>query len=98
MIDLREHRIRRNGLVHDITDAGSLTDNPGVETGCGVVMQASFEALTDDPTSCLTCISDNVNYERLLNAIRALHHGAPVLDPTSSADETYQRLFGGFKL
>lgn len=63
-----ERRIRWNNLVHDVTDDHPKTD--GIETGCGVVLQAKPELITEDATSCLTCISDNVNFERMLDSMK----------------------------
>lgn len=70
---IERHIIFRD-LIHDILHDEEKTD--GVETGCGVVLRAKPEVITYEPTSCLVCISGNVDYERTLAALQLMkNHG-----------------------
>ena len=60
-------------LVHDIIELNEKTE--GAETCCGLILRASPDKLTLEPTNCLQCISGEFEFMREMNALQALKDG-----------------------
>lgn len=70
---INEWRVVFRGLIHDVLSYQALTD--GVETGCGFVLPSKGK-VTYEPTSCLACISGNMDFDRTVEALRLMcQHG-----------------------
>lgn len=61
------------GLVHDVIELNESTE--GAETGCGMILRATPDKLTDAPTSCLQCITGEFEFMREQNALEQLKNG-----------------------
>jgi hypothetical protein len=66
-------QIAWQGLVHDIIEHNENTE--GAETGCGLILRATPDKLTDSPTNCFQCITGEFEFMRELNSIEALKAG-----------------------
>lgn len=74
---INEWRISHRELVHDVLHYQEATD--GAETGCGLILP-SKNKVTYEPTSCLTCISGNVDFDRTLKALQLMKTHGIALD------------------
>lgn len=61
------------GLVHDVIELNEKTE--GAETGCGLILRATPDKMTPDPTSCLQCITGEFAFLREQNALEQLKNG-----------------------
>lgn len=85
---INEWRVEFRGLVHDVLHYEEKTD--GVETGCGFILP-SENKISYEPTSCLTCISGNMDFDRVLKALQAMKNYGVVLD--EAAMEVYRKKY-----
>ena len=80
---INEWRIEFRGLVHDVLHYQEKTD--GAETGCGYILPSKGK-VSYEPTSCLTCISGNMDFDRTLKALQAIKNNGFVLDTERVAE------------
>jgi hypothetical protein len=66
---MNDKRVVWRDLVHDIIDSGAAE---GVETGCGLILRATPDKMTDAATSCFQCISGEFEFRREADALDLL--------------------------
>lgn len=60
-------------LVHDVIELNEKTE--GAETGCGMILRATPDKMTDAPVNCFQCISGEFEFQREAKSIEALKAG-----------------------
>lgn len=65
-------------LVHDIIEINETTQ--GAETGCGMILRATPDKMTDAPTNCFQCISGEFEFQRELGALESLKNNIGLAD------------------
>jgi hypothetical protein len=66
-------QIAWQNLIHDVIVLNETTE--GAETGCGLILRATPDKLTDDATNCFQCISGEFEFMREQNALEQLKNG-----------------------